>query len=87
MIVKKCAGGKVSLDKIRQVIKAMGIIGNPFHTSITLKDAKRHLKVADEEYCLLKVNAPMMQQDFLWDRMQDETLSDKARKHAKQSAG
>jgi hypothetical protein len=28
----------------------------------------------------------MMQQDFLWDQMRDETLSDKARKHAKQSS-
>jgi hypothetical protein len=63
----------------------VGIIGNPLHTSITLKDVKRHLKVADEEYSLSKVNPPMMQQDFLQDQMRDETLSEKARKHAKQS--
>jgi hypothetical protein len=27
----------------------------------------------------------MMQQDFLWDQMQDTSLSEKAREHAKQS--
>jgi hypothetical protein len=63
----------------------VGIASNPLHTLITLRDTKQHLKAADEEYHCLKVNTPMMWQDFLWDQMQDETLPDKARKHAKQS--
>lgn len=55
------------------------------HTSITLQEAKQSLKAEDEEYHCLKVNAPIMQQDFLQDWMQDSTLSEKVRKHAKQS--
>jgi hypothetical protein len=34
MIVKKLSGGKVSSDKIRQVAKAVGIIGNSCITHI-----------------------------------------------------
>jgi hypothetical protein len=51
---------------------------------ITLREAKQSLKAADEEYRRLKVNAPMMRQDFLRDWMRDDTLSEKARTHAKQ---
>jgi hypothetical protein len=38
--------------------------------SITLQEAKQSLKAADEEYCHLKVNAPMMWQDFIGDQIQ-----------------
>jgi hypothetical protein len=84
LIVRKRLGKKVSSKYIRQVAKGVGIVGNPLHTSITLQEAKQSLKAADEEYRRLKVNAPMMQQDFLRDRMQDDTLSKKGRTHAKQ---
>jgi hypothetical protein len=36
IVNKKCSGGNVSSNKIHQVAKAVGIIGNPLHTSITL---------------------------------------------------
>jgi hypothetical protein len=58
---------KVSSDYIRQIAKGVGIMGNPLHISITLREAKHSLKAADEQYCQLKLKAPMMQQDFLWD--------------------
>jgi hypothetical protein len=84
LIVQKHLGKKVSSKYIRQVAKGVGIVGYPLHTLITLREAKQSLKAADKEYRCLKVNAPMMQQDFLWDRMRDDTLSEKARTHAKQ---
>jgi hypothetical protein len=87
MIVRKRSGQKVSTEKILRVAKAVGIVGNPLHTSITLREAKRSLKAADEEYRRLKANAPMMRQEFLKGRVKDETLSEKARKHAKQCLG
>jgi hypothetical protein len=84
LIVQKHLGKKVSSKYIRRVAKGVGIVGYPLHTLITLREAKQSLKAADKEYHCLKVNAPMMQQDFLWDRMRDDTLSEKARTHAKQ---
>jgi hypothetical protein len=83
LIVRKLSGKKLSSKYIRRVAKGVGIVGNPLHTSITLREAKRSLKAADEEYRRLKVNAPMMRQDFLRDQMQDDTLSEKAQTHAK----
>jgi hypothetical protein len=59
-------------------------VGNPLHTSITLREARRSLKAADEQYHQLKWNAPMMRQDFLWEWMRDNTLMEKMRSHAKQ---
>jgi hypothetical protein len=52
--------------------------------SITLREAKHSLKAEDEQYCQLKLKAPMMQQDFLRERMRDNTLMEKTRSHAKQ---
>jgi hypothetical protein len=84
LIVRKRSGEKVSSDYIRQIAKGVGIVGNPLHTSITLREAKRSLKSADEQYRQLKLKAPMMRQDFLQERMRDNTLTEKMRSHAKQ---
>jgi hypothetical protein len=84
LIVRKRSGEKVSSDFIRQIAKGVGIVGNPLHTSITLKEAKRGLKAADEQYRQLKLKAPMMRQDILWERTRDNTLTEKMRTHAKQ---
>jgi hypothetical protein len=49
-----------------------------------LKEAKRSLKAADEQYHQLKLKAPMMRQEFLWEQIRDNTLTEKTRTHAKQ---
>jgi hypothetical protein len=67
----------VSSNYIRRIAKGVGIVGNPLHTSITLREAKHSLKAADEQYRQLKLKAQMMRQDFLWERMQDKTLMEK----------
>jgi hypothetical protein len=35
-------------------------MGNPLHTSITLREAQQSVEAADDEYRRSKVNAPMM---------------------------
>jgi hypothetical protein len=50
----------VSSNYIQQIAKGVGIVGNPLHTSITLREAKHSLKAADEQYCQLKLKALMM---------------------------
>jgi hypothetical protein len=84
LIVRKRSGEKVSSDYMQQIAKGVGIVGNPLHMSITLREAKHSLKAADEQYRQLKLKAPMMQQDFLQERMRDNTLMEKTRSHAKQ---
>jgi hypothetical protein len=84
LIVRKRSGEKVSSDYIRWIAKGVGIVGNPLHTSITLKEAKCSLKAADEQYRQLKLKAPMMRQEFLRERIRDNTLTEKTRTHAKQ---
>jgi hypothetical protein len=42
--------GEKGVTQIYTVVaKGVGIVGNPLHTSITLREAKRSLKAADEE--------------------------------------
>jgi hypothetical protein len=60
MIVRKQRGKHVSSKKICRVAKAVGIVGNPLQTNVTLRDAKPSFRAADEEYRLLKLRAPMM---------------------------
>jgi hypothetical protein len=87
MIVCKWRGKHVSSKKIRRVAKAVGIVGNPLQTNVTLWDAKRSFKAADKEYRLLKLRAPMKCEEFLSDRAQDEALTTVVRKRAKQALG
>jgi hypothetical protein len=49
MIVCKWRGKHMSLKKICCVAKAVGIMGNPLQINVTLRDAKRSFKAADEE--------------------------------------
>jgi hypothetical protein len=46
------------------VAKAVGIVGNPLQTTVTLREAKRSFKAADEEYQMLKLRAPMKCEEF-----------------------
>jgi hypothetical protein len=87
MIVRKWRGKHVSLKKIRRVAKAVGIVGNPLQTNVTLRYAKCSFKAADEEYQLLKLRTPMKRVEFLHDRARDEALTTAVRKHAKQALG
>jgi hypothetical protein len=50
-------GKVVSSKMIQRVVKAVGIMGNPLQTMITLWEAKRCFKTVDEEYRRLKVDA------------------------------
>jgi hypothetical protein len=50
-------------------------MGNPLQTMVTLRDAKRSFKAADEEYRLLKLRAPMKREEFLRDCAQDKALT------------
>jgi hypothetical protein len=84
LIIRKRSGEKVSSDYIRWIAKGVGIVGNPLHTSITLKEAKRSLTAADEQYRQLKLKVPMMRQEFLREQIRDNTLTEKTRTHAKQ---
>jgi hypothetical protein len=55
----------VKPDKIWKVAIAVGIQGDPLHSSMTLGDACHAFNSMDEGYQLYKVNAPMMRVDFL----------------------
>jgi hypothetical protein len=87
MIVHKWREKQVSWKKICCMAKAVGIIGNPLQTMVTLRDAKHSFKAADEEYQLFKLRAPMKCEEFLCDCAQDEALTTKVWKHAKQALG
>jgi hypothetical protein len=67
--------------------KAVGIMGNPLQTNVTLRDAKCSFKAVDKEYWLLKLRAPMKCEEFLCDQAQDEALTTAVRKRAKQALG
>jgi hypothetical protein len=62
-------------------------MGNPLQTTVTLWEAKRCFKVADEENRKLKVNALFKRQEFLRDHAQDKALSMETLKQAKQALG
>jgi hypothetical protein len=83
MIVNYWSGIKESSAKICRVAKAVGIIGNPLHDSITLREAQHSFKVADDKYKEIKPNTPMMREDFLRERARDESFPATARKRAK----
>jgi hypothetical protein len=85
MIIHKRQGNHVSSKKIRCIAKAVGIVGNPLGNTVTLREAKRCFKAADEEYRQLKLQAPMKRKEFLWDRSQDEALTLAVQKRAKQA--
>jgi hypothetical protein len=87
MIICKQRGKQVSLKKIRHMAKAVGIVGNPLQTMVTLRDAKGGFKATDEKYQLLKLEAPMKREEFLCDQARDETLTTEVWKHAKQALG
>jgi hypothetical protein len=87
MIIHKWAGKQVSSKKICCVAKAVGIMGNPLQTMVTLRDAKCSFKATDEEYRLLKLKAPMKREEFLCDQARDKTLTTEVWKHAKQALG
>jgi hypothetical protein len=50
MIVRKWSREKECSKKICRLAKVVGIVGNPLHMSIMLREAKRSFKAADEEY-------------------------------------
>jgi hypothetical protein len=83
MIVNYWWGHKVSLAKILRVAKAVGIVRNPLHKSITLCKAKHSLQAVDAKYAAMNPNAPMMREEFLRDQARDESLPEKERKQAK----
>jgi hypothetical protein len=87
MIIHKWRGKHVSLKKIHRMAKAVGIVGNPLQTMVTLRDAKRIFKAADEEYQMLKLRAPLKYEEFLCNRAQDKAFTTEVWKHAKQSLG
>jgi hypothetical protein len=62
------------------VAKAVGIIGNPLHDSITLQEAQCSLKAVNAKYREMKPNAPMMQEDFLREQSRDKSLPAIARR-------
>ena len=80
-------GKKESSEKICRVAKAVGIVGNPLHDSITLREAQRSYKAADAKYREMKPHAPMMREEFLRERTKDTSLPEIARKRAKQQLG
>jgi hypothetical protein len=80
-------GEKKSSEKIRRVAKAVGIVGNPLHDSIMLREAQRSYKAADAKYREMKPHAPMMREEFLRERTKDTSLPEIARKRAKQQLG
>ena len=73
LVVRKLSGGKVNLKCIKNLAKAVGI-EKPL--SVNLLQAQQHFRVADNAYRLLKPNAPMLHQDFLWERARDARLMD-----------
>jgi hypothetical protein len=75
MIIHKWRGKHVSLKKIHRVAKAVGIVGNPLQTTVTLREAKRSFKAADEEYQMLKLRATMKREEFLHHKARDEALT------------
>jgi hypothetical protein len=75
MIIHKWRGKHVSLKKIHHAAKAVGIVGNPLQTTVTLREAKCSFKAADEEYQMLKLRAPMKREEFLCHKARDEALT------------
>ena len=62
MVICKRLGKTVSSRKIKALARAVGI-EKPL--SVTLQQAHRHWKAADDAYRALKKCAPMLQLDFL----------------------
>jgi hypothetical protein len=85
MIIRKHRGKQVSSKKICCVAKAVGIVGNPLQTTVTLRDAKHCFKAMDEEYRQLKLRAQMKREEFLHDQAQDKALTLEVWKQAKQA--
>ena len=64
LVIRKRSGKKVSLKQIKTLAKAVGI-EKPL--SVTLRQARKHWKAADDAYRVLKKRAPLSRQDFLHD--------------------
>jgi hypothetical protein len=58
----------------------VGIIDNPLHDSITLQEGQHSLKAVNAKHREMKLNAPMMQEDFLREQSRDNSLPAIARK-------
>ena len=80
LVICKQLGKTVSSRKIKTLARAVGI-EKPL--SVTLQQACRHWKAADEAYRALKKCAPMLQLDFLHDQSRDTQLTDSQRKQAR----
>ena len=78
-MIRKCSGKKVSSKQIKTLAKAVGI-KKPL--SVTLQQARKHWKAADDAYWVLKKHAPLSRQDFLCNRARDTQLSESQWKHA-----